>query len=546
MRVPWALAVASQFYNDAHFLEEWIEYHLLVGVEHFWLYDDSSTDHWREVLDRFIGAGTVEVIPCSLPRVGSHNDRQVVSFQDAVARARGRARWLALIDTDEFLLPRQDATVTECLERHFSDASAVYVNWRNFGPNGVWLGRASPILTKLTACAEYLHPTSGSGKSILRPEWVRREEIWYVHHAPLAEGGTYLNGDGETIPVGKLEPQLDGRAHDRLIRLNHYRMRDEGFFRSAKLALPRGDMPEWERWIWDEYQIFSQDRDEEIIDFIRRQHPARYAAFWGRPDEDWPALGPYVSAWIMGGLGNKLFQVAAASALAWDNGAEAVFPGLDASPAHYEHVFRRCHAGPDRDWEDWHEPSYSYSPIPFRPNIRLRGYFQSERYFAHHRERILSLFRPLPGDREYLNRAFSWLIDRPDTVGVPIRYWRGEFPDSDRFPQYGRTYLERAMTHFPGSPLFVVSSNDLEYARAILPAQMENVYVLEGHPDYLDLFVLSACRHQIIMSSTFGWWAAWLNQNDEKIVVRPSIWLKDRPDDDPCLPEWLVVEAPEE
>ena len=47
------------FRNEAAYLKEWIEYHHLAGVEHFWLYNNNSTDQWQDVLQPYIDWGIV-------------------------------------------------------------------------------------------------------------------------------------------------------------------------------------------------------------------------------------------------------------------------------------------------------------------------------------------------------------------------------------------------------------------------------------------------------------------------------------------------------
>jgi FkbM family methyltransferase len=539
------LAVATLFRNEARFMHEWIEYHLTVGVTRFWLYNDSSTDGWHEVLDPYIEAGVAEVIDWPVPSPDHYMGRQVESQRDAICRARGEARWLALIDVDEYLLPLHEETVVECLDSHYAQASAVYVNWRNFGTGGVHLDRAGPTLTRLTACAERLHSRNSVGKSIVRPERVAAEQLWYPHHAVLKPGGSYYDGDGEPIPAGRLQPELDGKVHDGLIRLNHYSMRDEAFFRSVRVGTGNRTVLESESLLWQHHAAFSAERDETIVDFIRDHHPASYAALWGRPAKEWPKLGPYFSARIYGRLGNNLFQIAAASATAWDNGAEPVFPELDPASEQYRHVLFRCNVGPDLEaWPEWSEPSFAYSPIEYAPNRRIVGYFQSERHFAHHRARIKALFSPSAADAARIGETYGELLDRPQTVGVQLRYYRDE--DAETYPQYGERYLELAAAQFLPETTFVLSSDNLDYLRASIPARMRDAVVLEGEPDYIDLYVLSLCHHNVISNSTFGWWAAWLNENPQKRVIRPRRWINGLPDEDICPPEWTAIDAPED
>ncbi len=531
------LGIAAVIRADQTRLEEWIEYHRLVGVQRFWLYDNSPQEVRRQVLEPLVEAGLVELIDWPVVRRGDLIERQLEAFGDVLRRAVGEVRWLALIDLDEFLLPLEDDTVTACLDRRFAGASAVYVNWRNFGTGGVRFDRKEPILGRLTAASDRLHPRNAVGKSILRPEAVRVEHYWNPHHVPLL-GGAYANGDGEAVPSDHNQPVLDGKVHDGLLRINHYAHGDEAAFRTTRL---RDVSDEW--LVWEHYAAFSEEQDTRIIDFLRERHPASYDALWGRPAEEWPECGPYVSAKLIGRLGNNLFEIAAASALAWDNGAEAVFPELSSSSP-YESVLRRCDPGPvDRDWVDWQEPSYAYSPIPYQPGIRLGGYYQSERYFAHQRARIVELFAPAPEHRVALRERYGDLLAHPETVAVQLRYYREDDPYGSIYPQYGREYLELASTHFSPSAQFVVSTNNPEFARANLPAQMENAVILDDD-DCLELHVLASCRDAIITNSSFGWWAAWLNEHPSKRVVRPAIWVYGLPADDVCPPEWIALDAP--
>ncbi len=59
--IGYELGIASQFRDEAPYLKEWVEYHRMVGVDHFWLYNNSSIDNWEEVLQPYIDEGLVEV-----------------------------------------------------------------------------------------------------------------------------------------------------------------------------------------------------------------------------------------------------------------------------------------------------------------------------------------------------------------------------------------------------------------------------------------------------------------------------------------------------
>lgn len=264
------LSIASMFYNEAPYLHEWIAYHRMIGIEHFWLYNNCSTDNWQEVLQPYIDEGVVEVIPWLTefnPACFKHI--QMAAFKDSVARGTGNTVWLALIDIDEFLLPMKDLSLQECLEKYFAEAAAIYVTWRNFGTGGVYIAKGEPILPYLTRCSLRSHPENGIGKSIVRPEWVQIEEMYYPHHFPLKAGGGYVNGDRQPLFFNQTNLQVDGEHHDSIIRINHYKLRDENFYQNVRLANKYLLKEEKDKLI-EHYESFSKTEDFTIIDLIQQ------------------------------------------------------------------------------------------------------------------------------------------------------------------------------------------------------------------------------------------------------------------------------------
>lgn len=254
---------------------------------------------------------------------------------------------------------------------------------------------------------------------------------------------------------------------------------------------------------------------------------------------------PFVSCRFEGQLGNQLFEIAAASALAWDNQATPWFPNI-CSKVLAEHVFFRCNTVVPKIQtitHSWKEPAYSYTKIRYRPNIQLIGYFQSERYFAHHRDRILELFAPHPNDTAYIQKKYGSFLKHPQTVGVQVRYYKHEDPTSNMYPQFGIDYLTKAIACFPKDSLFIVSSNNIAYVRKNFPTTVHNVLFLEGEPNYIDLWILSMCKDNIITNSSFGWWGAWLNNNVQKKVYYPKPLFYKLPLKDYCPEEWIGIEA---
>lgn len=243
----------------------------------------------------------------------------------------------------------------------------------------------------------------------------------------------------------------------------------------------------------------------------------------------------YVTGSILGGLGNQLFEVATTCALAWDNGAEAYFPDYIPLLAHSQslhHVLFRCPLYPPKDEvsSEWATPVYGYEPIPFTNGMRLSGYSQNEKYFAHYRSRLLQLFAPKESDLQYIKKKYGWVLDHPNTVSVHIRYYFAEKPDEPAFRQYDEEYYQKAMNLFSKDVLFVVISDNMSFAKKIINTRERNVVFIEDEPHYIDFYLQTLCKHNIIGNSTFSWWGAWLNQNPGKIVIRPKEWIGGYPD----------------
>ncbi len=175
--------------------------------------------------------------------------------------------------------------------------------------------------------------------------------------------------------------------------------------------------------------------------------------------------------------------------------------------------------------------------------MTINGYFQSEKYFAHQRQKILELFAPRQDDLDYMHKKYSWLFENPNTVGVQIRHYKSDPTLGNLYPQYGRDYLEKAMALFPEASLFVISSDNLEFAKKNMPPSAKNVVFLENEPHYIDFYLLSFCKHNIIANSSFGWWSAWLNQNPNKKVVRPSKLINGFDIKDVYPESWITIDA---
>lgn len=132
---PYNLAVVAIMKNETPYAKEWIEYHLLAGVEHFYIYNnDDSPDALQEVLKPLIDAGLVTHI------FYPGKARQYEAYNDAVQSFRFFCRYIAFIDTDEFIFPQENKSIVEVTDELLKDkpnAAGLGVNWVMYGSNNL-------------------------------------------------------------------------------------------------------------------------------------------------------------------------------------------------------------------------------------------------------------------------------------------------------------------------------------------------------------------------------------------------------------------------
>ncbi|MEA2026264.1 MAG: glycosyltransferase family 92 protein, partial [Chloroflexota bacterium] len=115
--------------DEADYLEEWLAYHVALGVDHFVIYDNGSTDGSAALLERYVNHGLVTRIDWPL------GGGQLSAYNHSLRMFGATSRWLAYYDVDEFLVPLLDDDIPSFLAR-FEDAAVVRVSRVEFGFSG--------------------------------------------------------------------------------------------------------------------------------------------------------------------------------------------------------------------------------------------------------------------------------------------------------------------------------------------------------------------------------------------------------------------------
>ena len=238
----------------------------------------------------------------------------------------------------------------------------------------------------------------------------------------------------------------------------------------------------------------------------------------------------------MGGLGNQMFQIAAATSLALDNNDKCAFslqnhhlPLQGNKVVNYRNnIFRNVDL---RNEELFHsqtfiEPSHSYSPIPYISGMMLVGYFQSEKYFASNKDYIREMLQASQETKEYLRRKYHSIFTSGKTI-VSLHVRRGDYLKlQDYHYVCPLSYYQKSMEWFEDA-VYVVFSDDIMWCKVNLPLDSNCVFI-EDNPDQEDLYLMSLCDHHIIGNSSFSWWGAWLNASTDKKVIAPQTWFGPR------------------
>lgn len=159
----------------------------------------------------------------------------------------------------------------------------------------------------------------------------------------------------------------------------------------------------------------------------------------------------------------------------------------------------------------------SYRPFKssLPQSILLEGYWQSYKYFDQHRATILK-------DLKLADTIDKSSLTQPaaNTVAVHIR--RGDYITTSSAHVVTEKYVKAAMAEFGSNANFLFFSDDLDWCNETFGG--DNVGFSEQPSDLMDLIQMSLCSHNIIANSSFSWWSAWLNENENQRVIAPKPW----------------------
>ena len=162
-------------------------------------------------------------------------------------------------------------------------------------------------------------------------------------------------------------------------------------------------------------------------------------------------------------------------------------------------------------------------------NYILDGYWQSEKYFLDIKNEIVD--------------SFVWPeiknLDLKNSCSIHVR--RGDYLKTQHVhPIQSIDYYNKALDIIQPKGNIFIFSDDIKWCKNNL--NYKNSIFMENNSNIYDLHAMSLCADNIIANSSFSWWAAWLNQNENKKIICPKNWFADSTNDSDIKPsEWIQI-----
>jgi hypothetical protein len=272
-----------------------------------------------------------------------------------------------------------------------------------------------------------------------------------------------------------------------------------------------------------------------------------------------------ISCYLMGGLGNQLFQIFTTIAYGQRFNRQVIFPYSDVltvginRPTYWETflnplknntTFNKSYGFDNNElmmFPVYREPFHHYRTIPIATDKKLIlfGYYQSYKYFEKEKDQIFSLIG-LEKQQEQIKREFSDYFDKEyDTISMHFRL--GDYKEKQDFhPIMPYEYYENAMFNIllyrkytkPYKVLYFCEREDNSTVSSHIDRlkikynAVQFIKVDDSIDDWKQLLIMSCCNNNIIANSSFSWWGGYFNLNPNKIVCYPNIWFGPKANND--------------
>lgn len=257
----YKVCICAIIKDEFPYLLEWIAYHRAIGIDYFFIYDNESSDGSTELLISLAKAGVIEYI--QWPSKVNRNN-QIAAYQDVLLRAREKTEWIAVIDGDEFIVPRKHKHIHQFLLEH-KNSSAIAINWKLFGSSQHQYKLNGLVMERFTRCAVKDSFVNGFFKTIAK---IDLTQSFSINNCNFKDKNyKYVYPDGSIV---KTKGGRDDYIDHNIIQINHYfcKSREEWIFKRLR---GMADKPPDKKYRPDNnFDAHDQNEEEDrsILNFL--------------------------------------------------------------------------------------------------------------------------------------------------------------------------------------------------------------------------------------------------------------------------------------
>lgn len=236
----------------------------------------------------------------------------------------------------------------------------------------------------------------------------------------------------------------------------------------------------------------------------------------------------------MGRLGNQMFQYASLRGLAEKFGYDYCIP-----PENFENECPNSETNIFKVFElddaqrlitsyiDLNEQALGFDDniwVNCPDNINLKGFFQSEKYFYHIKDKIKKAFIFKKTIFDTSKTIFYNTFHNNEVAAIHIR--RGDYLHWPQHPVQPIEYYEKSISILKSNNKnlqFLIFSDDIEWCKSQNIFHNNDYLFAQYNSCAVDLCMMTLCDYHIICNSSFSWWGAWLS--DSKMVISPKLWF---------------------
>ena len=176
----------------------------------------------------------------------------------------------------------------------------------------------------------------------------------------------------------------------------------------------------------------------------------------------------------------------------------------------------------------------------------LVGCWQSEKYFEKVKEEVKKAYTFQKVELSDKMKEYEKEIKDSDSVCIHIR--RGDYLQASEVyggictPEYYKSAIKKMERWYPNCHFFVFT-NDVPWVKQNY--KQDNLTIIEGNDEdrgYIDLYLMTQCKHFILANSSFSWWGCYLSSSQEKKVIAPKQWFRGRDCRDIYTKEMQMIE----